>query len=97
MVRTRRNFPREFKLQIVKELEGSKTLAQIVREHEIHHGVVTRWYREYRKYEDNAFLGYGHIYKEDARIAQLERKIGQLTMENDFLTREDHDVSSDDP
>lgn len=59
----------EFKLQIVKELEASKTLAQIVREHEIDHGVVTRWYREYRKYEDNAFLGYGHIYKEDARIA----------------------------
>ena len=87
MVRTRRNFPREFKLQIVKELEGSKTLAQIVREHEIDHGVVTRWYREYRKYRDNTFLGYGHIYKEDARIAQLERKIGQLTMENDFLKK----------
>ena len=27
------------------------------------------WYREYRKYGDNAFLGYEHIYKEDARIA----------------------------
>ena len=59
----------EFKLQIVKELEGSKTLAQIVWEHEIDHGVVTRRYREYRKYGDNAFLGYEHIYKEDARIA----------------------------
>jgi transposase len=87
MVRARRNFSREFKLQIVKELEGSKTLAQIVREHEIDQGVVARWYREYRKYGDNAFLGNGHTYKEDARIAQLERKIGQLTMENDFLKK----------
>jgi transposase len=87
MVRTRRNFSQEFKLQVVKELEGSKTLAQIVREHEIDHGVVARWYREYRKYGDNAFLGNGKTYKEDARIAQLERKIGQLTIENDFLKK----------
>jgi transposase len=87
MVRTRRNFSREFKLQIVKELEGSKTLAQVVREYEIDHGVVARWYREYRKYGDNSFLGNGHTYKEDARIAQLERKIGQLTIENDFLKK----------
>jgi transposase len=87
MVRTRRNFSQEFKLQVVKELEGSKTLAQIVREHEIDHGVVARWYREYRKYGDNAFLGNGKTYKEDARIAQLERKVGQLTIENDFLKK----------
>jgi len=87
MVRTRRNFSQEFKLQIVKELEGSKTLAQVVREYEIDHGVVGRWYREYRKYGDNAFLGNGHTYKEDARIAQLERKIGQLTIVNDFLKK----------
>ena len=71
----------------MKELEGSKTLAQIVREHEIDHGAVAQWYHEYRKYGDNAFLGNGHTYKEDAHIAQLERKIGQLTMENDFLKK----------
>ena len=87
MVRTRRSFSQEFKLQVVKGLEGSKTLAQIVREHEIDHGVVARWYREYRKYGDNAFLGNGKTYKEDARIAQLKRKIGQLTIENDFLKK----------
>jgi transposase len=87
MVRTRRSFSREFKLQVVKEMEGSKTLAQIVREYEIDHGVLGRWYREYRKYGDNAFLGHGKTYKEDARIAQLERKIGQLTIENDFLKK----------
>jgi len=49
--------------------------------------VVARWYREYRKYGENAFLGNGKPYKEDARIAQLERKIGQLTIENDFLKK----------
>jgi transposase len=87
MVRTRRNFSQEFKLQVVKELEGSKTLAQVVRAYEIDHGVVARWYREYRKYGENAFLGNGKPYKEDARIAQLERKIGQLTIENDFLKK----------
>jgi transposase len=87
MVRTRRIFSREFKLQVVRELEGSKTLAQIVREYEIHQAVAGRWYREYQQYGDDAFKGNGHTYKEDARIAQLERKIGQLTMENDFLKK----------
>ena len=87
MVRTRRIFSREFKLQVVKELEGSKTLAQIVPEYEIHETVAGRWYREYQKYGDDAFKGNGLTYKEDARIVQLERKIGQLTMENDFLKK----------
>jgi transposase len=87
MVRTRKNFSREFKLQVVKELEGLKTLAQVVREYEIDQSVAGRWYREYKKYGDKAFLGNGHIYKEDAHIAQLERKIGQLTIENDFLKK----------
>ena len=87
MVRTRRMYSRDFKLQVVKELEGTKTLAQIVREYEIEQSVVGRWYREYRQNGDKAFTGNGKPYKEDARIAALERKIGQLTIENDFLKK----------
>lgn len=87
MVRTRRMYSRDFKLQVVKELEGTKTLVQIVREYEIEQSVVGRWYREYRQYGDNAFKGNGKTYKEDARISTLERKIGQLTIENDFLKK----------
>lgn len=87
MVRTRRMYSRDFKLQVVKELEGTKTLAQIVREYEIEQSVVGRWHREYRQHGDNAFKGNGKTYKEDARIATLERKIGQLTIENDFLKK----------
>jgi transposase len=87
MVRTRRIFSRELKLQVAKELEGSKTLAQVVREYEVHRDVARRWYREYQKYGDDAFKGNGHTYKEDGRIAALERKIGQLTIENDFLKK----------
>jgi transposase len=87
MIRTRRIFSRELKLQIAKELDGSKTLAQVAREYEIHHSVARRWYRDYQKYGDNAFQGNGQTYKEDARIASLERKIGQLSIENDFLKK----------
>jgi len=87
MDRRRRNFSQEFKLQVVKELEGSIFFVKEETAYEIDHGVVARWYREYRKYGENAFLGNGKPYKEDARIAQLERKIGQLTIENDFLKK----------
>ena len=87
MVRTRRIFSRELKLQIAKELDGSKSPAQVAREYEVHQAVARRWYREYQKYGNDAFQGNGQTYKEDARIAALERKIGQLSIENDFLKK----------
>jgi len=38
-------------------------------------------------YGAQAFAGHGKVYTEEARIAALERKIGQLTMENDLLKK----------
>lgn len=87
MVRARRTFSKEFKLQIIRELEGDKTVAHLVREHGIDGSVIARWHREYRTHGEKAFEGSGHTYKEEARIAELERMIGKLTMENAFLKK----------
>ena len=53
--------------------------------HGIHHSLITRWKKEYRDDPENAFSGKGNIYKEDARLGELERVIGQLYAENSFF------------
>ena len=87
MVKERRTFSKEFKLQVIRELQGEKTMAQLVRQHGIDKAAISRWYSEYRKHGEKAFEGRGHLYKEEARIAELERMVGRLTMENAFLKK----------
>ena len=37
--------------------------------------------------KDNAFAGRGKAYTDEARIAELERMVGRLAMENDLLKK----------
>ena len=83
----RRKFTREFKLQVIREVEAGKSVAAAAREYEVHPNLIGEWQKNYRQYAEEAFAGNGRTYKEEARIAELERKIGQLTMENDFLKK----------
>ena len=78
MKKTRRRYDREFKLSVVAELEGGKPLAQISREYGIHPGLPCRWRAELAENPEKAFSGNGNKYKDKARIAELERMVGQL-------------------
>ena len=83
----RRAFSRDFKLQVVREVEAGKSQAQIAREHRISQTLISRWCRHRRRYKERAFAGKGHAYTDDARIGALERMVGKLTMENDLLKK----------
>jgi transposase len=83
----RRRFTREFKLQVVREIEAGKIPAQAAREYQVHPTVLVRWQKEHLQYAERAFTGNGHLYKEEARVAELERMVGQLTMENALLKK----------
>jgi transposase len=83
----RRVFSRDFKLQVIREVEAGKSQAQIAREHRISQNVISRWCRQHRRYKERAFAGKGHAYTDDARVAALERMVGKLTMENDLLKK----------
>lgn len=87
MTRKRRSFTREFKLERIRELELGKSPTAIGREHGIHPVLITKWKKEYYENPGQAFRGNGNIYKEEAKIAELERKIGQLYVENEFLKK----------
>ena len=87
MVKSRRVFTREFKLAAVKELESGKPLGYVARQLEVNANTLHRWRREFKEQPTRAFSGQGRRVLAESREAELERKIGQLTMENDFLKR----------
>ena len=65
------------------ELEGGKPPAQIAREHGIHPSLPSRLRDELADNPEKAFSGNGNKYKEQEKIAELERMIGQLHAENE--------------
>lgn len=83
----RRKFTREFKLQILAEIAAGKSVAQAAREHQLHPTLIGRWQKQHRQYQGRAFAGNGRSYTDEARIAELERMVGRLTMENDLLKK----------
>jgi len=87
MKKTRRRYDREFKISIVAELESGKPLAQIAREYGIHPSLPSRWRDELAENPERAFSGNGNICKYEARIAELERLLGQAHAENEILKK----------
>ena len=83
----RRDFTKEFKLKVLAELDGGMGLAQLSRKYQIHPNTIRGWRKQSRKYKDRAFAGRGKAYTDESRIAELERMIGRLTMENDLLKK----------
>ncbi len=86
MTLRRRKFTRSFKLMVLAQAETAKSIAEVAKTYEIAPQIVLRWRRELEANPDGAFTGQTKS-GEERRIAELERKIGQLTMENDLLKR----------
>jgi transposase-like protein len=82
---SRRQFTKEFKLAAVRRLEMGASIAEVARAFEVNPNVLHRWRREFRDGPGNAFPGPGKRRWEENQVAQLERKIGQQTLEIDFL------------
>jgi transposase len=85
-MRQQRNFSIEFKRQVVEELiSGSSRPVQICRRYNIVPSLLDHWKKQYNlgKFDNEPV-------KEAAledRIEKLERLVGQLTLENEFLKK----------
>ena len=82
---SRRRFTREFKLAALGRLQMGASVAEVARAFEISPKMLRRWRGEFRQGPGNAFPGAGKRRWDETRVAQLERKIGQQTLEIDFL------------
>ena len=90
MSRSRRNHTREFKLQCCRQVAtAEKRPAQICREHNLSESVLLRWRKEYEARGEAAFTEKQPSANEalEARIAELERFCGQLSLENAILKK----------
>lgn len=88
----RRVYSRDLKIAAMREIDGGRTMGEVARQLELSPKLLERWRCEWHARGDLAFPGNGRrgmtpALTELQRIAELERKIGQLTMENDFLKK----------
>jgi transposase len=86
-MKARRRFTKEFKQTAVRRLNGGQSVAEVARALEVHPSDLHRWRRELQEQGERAFNGAGNKRAEETKVAELERKIGQQSMEIDFLKR----------
>ncbi len=91
MARKQRQFSAQFKLETVLEvLKGEKPMAQICRERAVTDSLVYKWRGEFVEKAAGVFEGKitsSQSSESNERIAELERLVGQLTMENALLKK----------
>jgi len=86
-MKARRKFTKEFKQTAVRRLNSGQSAAEVARALEVHPSDLYRWKRELEEHGERAFNGAGKKRAEETKVAELERKIGQQTVEIDFLKR----------
>ena len=92
MKRKRRHLSAEFKARVAKEaLKEEKSILQIAQDNEIAPSQVSTWKKELEERMAELFERKNGVdeqaKKEERRAAQLERKVGQLVIEKEFLEK----------
>jgi len=85
--RPRRNHSPAFKAKVALEaLKGEEPVIVIAERFDVHPNQITKWKRQL---QEGAATVFGETDKEKPsgpNVAELHAKIGELTMENDFLS-----------
>jgi transposase len=87
--RTRRNHASSFKAKVaLTALKGDKTLTEIAQHYEVHPNQVTEWKRQLLERAAEVFEGGSASGRSENEpdLKTLHAKIGQLALENDFLS-----------
>jgi transposase len=82
MARTRRNFSAEFKAKVVLDiLSGSKSTAAVCREYGLKPDLVSHWKSQFLANVAQVFESGTKVDPQEARIEELERLAGKLSLE----------------
>jgi transposase len=84
-----RRFTLEFKRLVVLDfLEKRQGLRELARKHNLSRNLLSQWIRKYETGQLTDQIADAHrIAEYEGKIAELERKVGQLTMEIDLLKK----------
>jgi len=89
MRRKRRNHSSEFKAKVaLAAIQEDLTMVELVKKFDVHANQISDWKKQLLSGAPDVF-GKGARKVEDAEqtVHALQAKVGQLTMENDFLER----------
>src|SRR5260370_788381 len=90
MLVPRQEYSRELKIAVMRAIDLGKSMAEVARMYQVSPKRLEVWKGEWRAKGEMAFPGKGARPQprlDAERIAELERKIGQQTMELDFLKK----------
>lgn len=90
MSKTRRHHSSAFKAKVALEaLRGEQTVAELAAKHDIHQTLVNEWKRQLMEGASGVFDKGASQAEKAATTAtdELYKQIGQLKVENDFLSR----------
>ena len=86
----RRSFSAEFKARVALEaLSGAHTMSELASRHGVHPNMISQWKRRVQESLPELFTrkSAGRDGSREAEIKELHAKIGQLTVEKDFLAK----------
>src|ERR1035438_8732836 len=88
----RSRYSRDLKLSVMHAMDAGESGGRVARRLQISPKLIERWRAEWRARGEASFPGTGRragpkLPPEERTVADLERKIGQLTLENDFLKK----------
>ena len=88
-MKTRKNYPKEFKLDAISlVLDQEYTRAEAARSLEINSNLIARWIKEYKADDTGqAFRGNGKLTPEQAEMRRLKEENKRLRMEKDVLKK----------
>ncbi len=82
MTTNRRQYSAEFKAKVVLQvLSGEQTPSELCRTHKLHVSVLNRWRKEFLEQAASIFEREDTHSEAEQRIAELERLVGQLTLQ----------------
>jgi len=86
MRRKRRNHGSAFKAKVaLAALRGDKTLAELASMHDVHPNQISDWKKQLLDGAEDVFDSPRKKGDEQPDVQAMHAKIGQLTLENDFL------------
>ena len=84
----RKNYSAEFKARVALEaFRGEQTLSELAAKYEVHPNLISKWKSEVMQAQIGHFSNPQRNQSPDKEIDALHAKIGQLTMERDFLQK----------
>ncbi|WP_414650923.1 IS3 family transposase [Eoetvoesiella sp.] len=94
--RTRRTHSAAFKAKVaLAAVKGDRTLAELAQQFDVHPNQITEWKRQLQEKAADVFGSAGQSNNEPpVDLKVLHAKIGQLTLENDFLGKRAHQGGS---